>query len=221
MVKLSVMKYLYVSLFIIFTGLHLFASLKKERLLRGATKGLILMSVLGFYLESAAQPSWFLVVALLMSLLGDMLLIPNGTKFFAIGGIAFLISHIFFIIEYSTTFSFVNVPLYFSIPIAAVFAAVVVVLFIKLKPSLPKALFFPMAAYLLINGAMNCFAIYRLIAGPNIGSIVTAIGALLFFVSDSSLFFVRFDKNSKLKTHFLVMLTYSVAEFLIVLGLVL
>ena len=50
--------------------------------------------------------------------------------------------------------------------------------------------------------------------------IVTAVGALLFFISDSSLFFVRFHKDSRLKTHFLVMLTYSLGEFLIVLGLI-
>ena len=50
-------------------------------------------------------------------------------------------------------------------------------------------------------------------------AIVTMVGAALFFVSDSSLFFVRFKKDSRLKTHFLVMLTYSIGEFLIVLGL--
>ena len=47
----------------------------------------------------------------------------------------------------------------------------------------------------------------------------TLIGAALFFISDSSLFFVRFNKDSRLKTHFLVMLTYSIGELLIVLGL--
>jgi hypothetical protein len=52
-------------------------------------------------------------------------------------------------------------------------------------------------------------------------AIITAVGALLFFISDSSLLFVRFNKNSRLKTHFLVMLTYSIGEFLIVLGLIL
>ena len=50
--------------------------------------------------------------------------------------------------------------------------------------------------------------------------LVTAMGALLFFLSDSSLFLVRFHKNSPLKTHFWVMLTYSLGEFLIILGLI-
>ena len=73
--------------------------------------------------------------------------------------------------------------------------------------------------YLLLNGAMNCFAIFRCVSLPSAATLVTAIGAALFFISDSSLFFVRFHKDSRLKTHFLVMLTYSVGEFLIVLGL--
>ena len=73
--------------------------------------------------------------------------------------------------------------------------------------------------YLLINGAMNCFAIFRAVSLANTPGLITALGAALFFVSDASLFFVRFKKDSRLKTHFLVMLTYSLGEFLIVLGL--
>ena len=103
--------------------------------------------------------------------------------------------------------------------LAVFFAATVAFLFSRLKPHLPKALFYPMFLYLLINGAMNCFAIFRCVSLPSAATLVTAIGAALFFISDSSLFFVRFHKDSRLKTHFLVMLTYSVGEFLIVLGL--
>ena len=54
----------------------------------------------------------------------------------------------------------------------------------------------------------------------DVAGIITCIGAILFFISDSSLFFVRFKKDCLLKTHFLVMLTYSIGEFLIVLGLI-
>ena len=50
---------------------------------------------------------------------------------------------------------------------------------------------------------------------------VTFIGALLFFVSDSTLFYVRFNKDSPFKTHFVPMLTYIIAEFLIVYGFIL
>ena len=75
--------------------------------------------------------------------------------------------------------------------------------------------------YLLINGTMNCFAIFRYLCNKDTACLITLIGAVLFFISDTSLFFVRFKKDGRLKTHFLVMLTYSIGEFLIVLGLIL
>ena len=46
-------------------------------------------------------------------------------------------------------------------------------------------------------------------------------GAISFFVSDSILFYVRFRKGRPFKTHFGVMLTYLLAEFLIVSGFIL
>ena len=113
----------------------------------------------------------------------------------------------------------VLIPVILIILLALFFVAAVAYIFSKLKPHLPKALFYPMFLYLLINGTMNCFAIFRCVSMPTAAAITTAIGAALFFISDSSLFFVRFKKDSRLQTHFLVMLTYSIGEFLIVLGL--
>ena len=105
--------------------------------------------------------------------------------------------------------------------IGIVYIAAVIYEFSILKKHLAKALFYPMFLYLLINGTMNSFAFFRLISVPCFATIITAIGAVLFFISDSVLFNVRFNKESVFKTHFLVMLTYIVAEFLIVEGLIL
>lgn len=215
------MRFVYLAIFIISTAIHLFASLKQNKGLRNVTKPIILLALLGFYCSSVEVVSWLVVAAILTSWIGDLLLIGPGTKWFASGGISFMISHIFFILAYAENVAFSNVPILLIIGIGLVYAGTVVILFSKLKKHLPKALFYPMFFYLLINGTMNAFAWFRLISTPCLGSIVTAVGALLFFVSDSSLFFVRFDKNSKLKTHFLVMLTYSLGEFLILLGLIL
>jgi len=215
------MSYLYLVLFVIMTGIHLYASLKCNKYLRGVTKATILLLVLGFYLESIETPMWVLVLALLTSWLGDLLLIPHGVKWFTIGGISFWASHALFIATYCKYITFSNVPIFAIVGIGLVYAIASTLIFRKLKQYLPKPLFIPMYLYLLTNGAMNCYAWFRLISGVSVGSLITAIGALLFFISDSSLFFVRFNKDGKLKTHFLVMLTYAVGEFLIVLGLVL
>ena len=214
------MKYVFLAVFLVSTAVHLYASLRKDTRLRNMTKPFILLSLLGFYVLAARSVSAAVVLALVFSWLGDVLLIPKGIKWFTAGGIAFMISHAFFVAAYTKDVVFSRIPVFLIVLLAVFFAAAVAFIFSKLKPHLPKALFYPMFLYLLINGTMNCFAIFRCVSGPSAATVTTAIGAALFFVSDTALFFVRFKKDSRLKTHFLVMLTYSIGEFLIVLGLI-
>ena len=214
------MKYVFLAVFLVSTAVHLYASLRKDTRLRNVTKPFILLSLLGFYVLAARSVSAAVVLALLFSWLGDVLLIPKGIKWFTAGGIAFMISHAFFVAAYTKDVVFSRIPVFLIVLLAVFFAAAVAFIFSKLKPHLPKALFYPMFLYLLINGTMNCFAIFRCVSAPSAATLTTAIGAALFFVSDTALFFVRFKKDSRLKTHFLVMLTYSIGELLIVLGLI-
>ncbi len=213
------MKYFCLAVFCLSTVVHLYASLRKDTRMRNVTKPFILLSLLGFYVLAARSPSVFIILALVFSWLGDVLLMPKGVKWFTAGGIAFMVSHAFFIAGYCRDIVFSEIGVLPAVLLALFFTAAVAFIFYKLKPHLPKALFYPMFLYLLINGAMNCFAIFRCISAPSTATILTAVGAALFFISDSSLFFVRFNKDSRLKTHFLVMLTYSLGELLIVLGL--
>ncbi len=214
------MKTVFLAVFILSAAVHLYASARKDTKWRNISKPLILLSLLGFYIAAAREPSAAIILALIFSWTGDVLLIPKGVKWFTAGGIAFMISHAFFIVGYCRDVVFSRIPGWMIVLLAVLFASTVAFVFSKLKPHLPKALFYPMFLYLLINGAMNCFAIFRCVSVPKAAAIVTAIGAALFFVSDTSLFFVRFNKESRLKTHFLVMLTYSLGELLIVLGLI-
>ena len=214
------MKYVFLAVFFVSTAVHLFASLRKDTRLRNMTKPFILLSLLGFYVLAARSVSAAVVLALVFSWLGDVLLIPKGIKWFTAGGIAFMISHAFFVAAYTKDVVFSRIPVFLIVLLAVFFAAAVAFIFSKLRPHLPKALFYPMFLYLLINGTMNCFAIFRCVSAPSAATLSPAIGAALFFVSDTALFFVRFKKDSRLKTHFLVMLTYSIGELLIVLGLI-
>ena len=213
------MKIVFLAVFFVSTAVHLYASLRKDARLRNITKPFILLSLLGFYVLAARSVSAAIVLALIFSWLGDVLLIPRGIKWFTAGGIAFMISHAFFVLGYTRDVVFSRIPVFLIVLLAVFFAAAVAYIFSKLRPHLPKALFYPMFLYLLINGTMNCFAIFRCVSAPSAATLTTAIGAALFFVSDTALFFVRFKKDGRLKTHFLVMLTYSIGEFLIVLGL--
>jgi len=216
-------KYIFLFSFIAFTIIHLYATKRNAYFLRGCTKGYILFSLLAFYILYVGEEnaSWFVVLAIIFSFLGDMFLIPKGIKWFSIGGVCFLLSHFFFILSYAEVTDFNKVPIFAIILIAIAFITATVIIFTKLKKFLPKPLFYPMFFYLLCNGGMNSFALYRFISGINLASIITIIGAILFFISDTVLFFVRFNKNSIMKTHFLVMITYSLAELLIILGFIL
>ena len=209
------------ALFFIVTGVHLYASLRQDKALRAKTKPFILLTLLAYYCFSADPVLLTVVLALVFSWLGDVLLIPEGIKWFTAGGISFMIGHFFFMITYAgmTDPDKVWRPAMIMLPL--VFITATVIIFRKLQPYLPKALFWPMLLYLLINGGMNCFAWFRSMSSPGSAAVITAVGALLFYISDTSLFFVRFNKDGRLQTHFLVMLTYSLGEFLIVLGLIL
>jgi len=214
------MNILALAIFIISTTIHLYASLKQNKKLRNITKPFILASLLWWYMLVCEEPMTTLILALIFSWIGDVFLIGPGVKYFTIGGISFMVSHIFFILSYNNFINFANISLAAIIIFGIIFATAVCIIFSKLKPHLPKPLFYPMALYLLINGAMNCFALFRMLSNPTAATITTCIGAFLFFISDSTLFFVRFKKNCRVKTHFLVMFTYSIGEFLIVLGMI-
>ena len=207
-------------IFIVMTSIHLYASYKKNKKLRDITKPFILTSLLGYYCYSTDDIRLAIVPALIFSWIGDVFLIGPGVKWFTIGGISFMISHFFFILGYIKDITFSSMNLIIVLILGSLFVIAVSIIFSKLKKHLPKPLFYPMYLYLLINGAMNCFAVYRMLSMTNLFTITTCIGAFLFFISDSTLFFVRFNSESKIKTHFLVMLTYSIGELLIVLGLI-
>ena len=217
---MKILGYTMLAVFFLSAAIHLFASLKQDKALRNRTKPFILLGLLGFYCCAAEPIIWFTVLALVFSWLGDILLIPKGVKWFTAGGIAFMVSHVFFILSYLWQIDFAVVTPWLAALLIVFFVAASLILFRFLRPHLPKQLFYPMLMYLILNGMMNCFAWFRSMTIGGAAGVITAVGALLFFLSDSSLFFVRFHKNSPLKTHFLVMLTYSLGEFLIILGLI-
>ncbi len=209
----------FLAVFLISTAVHLYGSIKKNKLIRNITKPFLLASLFGFYYFSAEKVLIAILLALFFSWLGDVLLMPSGLKWFTAGGISFMISHIFFIVGYCNDIDFSAQHIAITVLLGVIFAGLVAYIFSKLKPHLPKPLFYPMFLYLLINGAMNCFAVFRLLSMPCLSTAITCIGAVLFFISDSTLFFVRFKKDGRLKTHFWVMLTYSIGELMIIIGL--
>lgn len=215
------MKYLFLGLLLIATVWHLIESWNDNMRRRRFTKPFLIPLILLYYLVSTSHPIWFLVLALIFSWLGDVLLIPKGHGWFTAGGISFLFSHIFFILTYTDHILYENVVWLIVIPAAILYYAVALLIIRALKDTTPKPMVVPMYLYLIANSTMNLFALMQLFSHRNGAAWVAFIGAVLFYISDCTLFLVRYYKKNPdliFKKHFTVMLTYLAGELLIVLG---
>lgn len=213
------MKYVFLGLFAGFSIVHLYYSWKDEKKGRAATKPFLLILIALYYAVSCETLSLVLLFALLTSWLGDVLLIPQGTKWFISGGFSFFVSHFLFIAVYVKQIDFAKAPWVWAALLAVVYLGIAAVITSKLRQSTPKEMRVAMYGYLIANSAMNVFAFMQMMTELSAGSVVAYIGAVLFFVSDCSLFLVRYyEKPVVFKKHFTVMLTYLLGEFLITQG---
>ena len=215
------LKYAILILYIILSSIHLYHSWIDDAKHRAMTKPFLLLLLATYYATSANDLSWPLILALLTSWLGDVLLIPKGHKWFTMGGISFLFSHFLFIAVYTPSVKFAAVPLVLIAVMAVVYYGISLMIIRAVRKTTPKIMVVPMYLYLLANSTMNLFALMRLLTLGSVGSVVAYVGAVLFFISDCTLFLVRYYRNKDLifKRHFTVMLTYLAGEMLIVLGI--
>lgn len=221
---MEILKYVILALLVIVSAIHLYHSYVDDSKKRAYTKPFLLILILLFYLVSENGPiSWLLVGALLTSWLGDVLLIPKGHLWFTFGGISFAASHILFILVYFTQINFPVIKWYMIAPIAFLYYVISFIIIYNVQPTTPKIMVPPMYVYLLCNSTMNLFSLMQLVSNPCKGAIIAYIGAVLFFISDCTLFLVRYynKKDIVFKKHFTVMGTYIVGEFMITLGMLL
>ena len=217
------MNIIFLILLIGFTVKHLIDSWNDDAKKRAYTKPFPLIFIILFYLSSTDDYSIPLLIALITSWLGDVLLIPKGHKWFTMGGISFMVSHFFFIFAYVGRINFSKIPWFIVIPIALIYYGISLKIIFMVKDNTPKIMIPPMYFYLLCNSTMNVSALMQFMSNQNIGSFIALVGAILFFISDCTLFLVRYSKKPEMiyKKHFTVMFTYIVGEFLITLGILL
>ena len=211
-------------LFFLSTTAHLIASFADHTIFRARTKPFPLLFLLLYYLVSAhSQPELFLVLALFTSLLGDILLIFRGNKFFVIGGISFLFAHFFFILVYSSRITGFWSHLPVLLPVAGIYLAVSILIMKQIMNNTPKPMLAPMWLYLIANSAMNAGALVQFLTLRSPACAIAYAGALLFYISDCLLFLVRYHKTKDLvpRRHFFVMFCYLLGEYLITQGMLL
>ena len=208
-------------LYLVITAIHLYGCLKQDQKIRNLTKPFLMPMLAGFYVFGASTVNPVVFALILTSWLGDMLLMIPGMKWFTMGGISFLLTHVLLIWLYIPNISW-------SIQCLTVLLLYLILGFgiIRseqgcLKRYMPKTNLWMILSYLSANITMNLFAALQAVSNLNHGSGLILIGSLLFLASDSILFLVRFDKKQPFyRQHFNVMLTYALAKFLIVLGFI-
>lgn len=191
-----------------------------NELLFWITKPLILISLLTHYYFSipSHNRSGLLLIALQMSLLGDILLMsPNQ---FIAGLIAFLAAHIVYIFAYrqhqgeETENSLYGLhKIRMSFPIILAGTGLVVILFPKLGD-----LRLPVLVYATVITVMTLTALFRYGRTTSESFWLVFIGAVLFMISDSILAINKFLSPVEYAGIY-IMLTYSLAQYLIVKGL--
>ena len=204
------------------SAVHLYGSWVRKEKIRVITKPMLLIFIVLYYVTSGVSIIPLLIAALVASWLGDVLLMPHGNAWFTAGGIAFMLAHFLFIAVYVPQVNFSEVNWFIAVPAAVAYYSVSAVIIHLLRPTTPKKMQIPMYVYLLANSTMNVFALMQLISNPCVGSAVAYIGAVLFFISDCTLFLVRYYKKPDIifKRHFTVMFTYILGEFMITQGMI-
>ncbi|MBF4519303.1 lysoplasmalogenase [Flavobacterium sp. ANB] len=181
----------------------------------------ILIPVLGFvvYLHERFPLRNTLLTALLFSWIGDVILLfaDIAEIYFILGLVSFLISHIMYCIVFSKqikTETKTNKSL-FAIGSLVIMIYLFGILSV-LSPSLGD-LKIPVTVYATVISIMLLLAFNGFLVWKKSGSKLVFIGAIAFVISDSILAINKFYMPIQ-KSALIIMLTYLVAQYLIVVG---
>ena len=181
---------------------------------------LIPFLLLGVYFHSDFPSKKVLLTALTFSWFGDIILLfsDRDEMYFIIGFIAFLLSHIAYILLFNKQIKPKNTKN------KAVFwmggTAIIMYLIVMIALLLPSLgdLTILVFVYALVISIMLLFAFKGFLMWKTPANWYILIGAVIFVGSDSILIFDKFYKSLVLNS-FIIMLTYLVAQYLIVVGI--
>lgn len=162
----------------------------------------------------------FLLTALFFSWIGDIILLfaERDELFFISGLIAFLISHIVYILLFNKQLKEKNKRNKAIYWIGV--TLIIVYLFVMLTVLLPNLgdLQLPVLVYAIVLSTMLLFAFKGFLSWKEPANVYVLLGAIIFVSSDSILAFDKFDEPIAMSS-FLIMVTYLAAQFLIVNGI--
>ena len=154
----------------------------------------------------------FIFSGLLFSLIGDTFLI-YPEKYFKKGLIVFLVGHICYIIAFITS-SGVHFTLWIFLPIA-----IVGTVYLKIIIPFSGKMKIPIIVYIIIIAIMGWVAMERLNYIPTLGTLLAAIGAVLFMISDAVLALNKFRKPF-ISAELIILATYFAAQWLLAISVI-
>ena len=184
---------------------------------------LLIVISLWFYLETKSNYTGFaklMQAGFLLAWIGDVLLmfVERDPIFFMLGLVAFLITHILYILAFKKSVSSSELPSYVKKnPMAAApFVLLGGVLFFMLYPELDELLI-PVFIYTSVIVTMVIFALNRMGRVSDLSFKLIYYGALVFMLSDSLLAVNKFLSPIPY-SGVLIMVPYIVAQFMIMKG---
>lgn len=189
--------------------------------LRFYTKPLILISLIIYYYQQSSEIEKLIrnltLLALIFSLLGDILLMFThlNPNYFLSGLVAFLIAHIMYILAFRKQKHSDKPSIGFLIALM-IYGGLI---FYLLREELNDMLI-PVAIYMLVILTMAFSASRRKGSVSYNSYLLVLIGAIFFIISDSLIAINKFSSPVPL-SNILIMSTYAIAQYLIVLGLLL
>lgn len=178
--------------------------------------------LLAVYFAPTFSTKNFLIIALLFSWIGDIILLfgDRAEIYFIVGLISFLISHLFYILLFSKQMKKdrKSSKAIYWIGVTAIIAYLMGMLFVLL-PTLGD-LKIPVFVYALVISTMLLFAFKGFLLWDKPANWHILIGAIVFVSSDSILAFNKFYQTLE-RSSLLIMITYLVAQYLIVKGILL
>lgn len=206
-----------VAFFIVCSIWNLMSLWREDQKSNRISKPLLMPLLIVVYLLSGCQVDFLVVAALFFGFLGDTFLLGSG-NFFLLGLVSFLIGQLCYIAAFLTQSRL-------SLMRPAVFAVLLPYLFYSfvvcraLLPSVEKKMYPAVIFYMVCLLAMSFAAFTAMYCGHTGGRWIFA-GSLFFVASDSILAFQTFQKNRGKYVNVLIMLTYLIAQSLIVYGMV-
>ena len=183
--------------------------------MRSVTKVLLMPLLCALYLSAAKEPRLLVIAALVFGWLGDIfLLVKSKTIFMLLGICAFALGHVFYIGELLSGYPAPHILMLIPFALCAVWMTFV---WKKLLPYAPKSLRKPGFCYALLLSLTGLSALYLLLITHKPAYLVAFVGGLFFLLSDTLLTGNQYRKELR-HGNFYVMLTYLLAQSLLVLG---